>query len=164
MFMQVLEVEIFRLRLKMTVFGQSAPFIMLSSIFLIVLVLSAGGLIFLLVRKMPILAACSVEDSKAPETLTSEAIVAQEKAKLLSRKFLIFIAKKALFSLRGLEKNIQRISEKTRRFYRRQRKKEDIQEDVVKKQEEISKNSNYWQSIRHGLHGRKKKEKIKPTK
>ena len=139
---------------------------MLTFIFLIVLVLSAGGLVFLVVGKIPILAAYSPQALEAveAETLTPEAVLAQEKIKLLSRKFLIFGAQKAIFLLRWLAKVIQKISEKTKLFYHRQRRREDVQEDVVKKQEEIAQNGDYWHVIRYGLlkvKGRKKKEKIK---
>jgi len=122
----------------------------------------------LVVHKIPVLAVYSPRAFEAAEveTLTPEAILAQEKIKLLNRKFLIFAAKKAIFLLRWLAKIIQRVSEKTKLFYHRQKRCENIQEDVVKKQEEISQNGDYWHVIRYGLlkvKGRKKKEKIKKT-
>ncbi|GEM_PF-4184244 len=129
---------------------------MLPLIFLVVLVLSAGGLVFLVVRKLPILVAIPIEGE---ETEKVEKSLAKEKIKLLARKFLIFAAQKAMFSLRWLEKTIQMISEKARRFYHRQKRREDIQEDVVKKQEEIAKNSDYWHTIRYGFRSHKKKDK-----
>ena len=135
---------------------------MLSLIFLIILALSFGGIVFLVAHKIPILAAYSSATIEGEEPLTPEAILAQEKIKLLVRRFLIFAAQKAVFLLHWLEKIVQKVSEKTRRFYHRQKRREDAQEDIVKKQEEIAKNSDYWHVIKHGLRGRKKK-KEKPA-
>lgn len=127
---------------------------MSSLIFLIIWVLSLGGLIFLVARKMPALADIPVEGGQA----AIENSLTKERMKLLAQRILIFAAHKAIFLLRGLEKIVQEVSEKTRRFYHHQKRREDVQEDIVKKQEEIAKNGDYWHTIRYGLRGRKKKK------
>lgn len=111
---------------------------------------------------MPVLASlCSAENGPEGEQMPAEAFLAKEKAKLLVRKFLVIGAHKAIFFLRWLEATTKKASEKAGRFYHRQRRQEDIQEDAVKKQEEIAQNADYWRAVRHALTGRKKKEKTK---
>ena len=125
------------------------------------LVISFGGMAFLVARKMPALALFSTETSQENGQMPAEAILAKEKVKLLVRKFLIIAAQKAIFLLRWLETAVKKSSEKMGRFYRRQRRQEDIQEDAVKKQEEIAQNGDYWHAIGHALRGRKKKKNQK---
>jgi len=112
---------------------------------------------------MPALALlCSNESGEGDgEQMPTEPFLAKEKAKLLVRKFLVIGAHKAIFFLRWLEATTKKSLEKMRRFYHRQRRQENMQEDAVKKQEEIAKNADYWRAIRHALVGRKKKEKTK---
>ncbi|MDD5750752.1 MAG: hypothetical protein PHU56_03890 [Candidatus Pacebacteria bacterium] len=134
---------------------------MLSLILFFISAASLGGLVFLAVHKIPVLTVVSSAVPEETDSSASEMILAREKFSLLSRKLLIFIAQKAIFLLRALEKFIQGISEKARRFYHHQKKREDIQAEAVKKQEEIAQNSDYWHVISHALHGRKKKERVK---
>ena len=136
---------------------------MLNLILFCLLAISCGGMVFLAARKMPALASlCSNESGQGNgEQMPTEPFLAKEKAKLLTRKFLIIAAQKGIFFLRWLETTIKKSSEKMGRFYHRQRHQKNIQEDAVKKQEEIAKNADYWRAIRHTLVGRKKKEKIK---
>ena len=135
---------------------------MLNLILLCLLIVSCGGMVFLVARKAPVLVLpCSAGSGQENDQAPAEAFLAKEKAKLLARKFLVIAAHKAIFFLRWLEATAKKASEKTGRFYHRQRRQEDIQEDTVKKQEEIAQNADYWHTVRHALVGRKKKEKTK---
>lgn len=130
------------------------------------LIVSCGGMVFLVARKMPVLASlCSTESGQQGdgEQMPAEPFLAKEKAKLLVRKVLVISAHKAIFFLRWLETTTKKSSEKMWRFYHRQRHQKNMQEDAVKKQEEIAQNADYWHTIRRTLVGRKKKEKTKKT-
>ena len=113
----------------------------------------------MVVHKLPVLAVYFVESISGTKELARESVLTQEKAKLFISKILIFLAQRIIFLLHLLARIIEQASERTRQFYHRQKRKEDFHEDVVKKQEEISKNSDYWRIIRYGLRSRKKKDK-----
>lgn len=119
-------------------------------------------MVFLITRKMPVLVSlysAEKESGQEGEQMMAEPFLAKEKVKLLARKFLIIAAQKGIFFLRWLEATAKKSSEKMGRFYHRQRHQKNIQEDAVKKQEEIAQNADYWHAIGHALRGRKKKEK-----
>ncbi len=134
---------------------------MLNLILLCLLIISLGGLVFLVARKLPLLASLPAEVVLDNGQASPQAVLAKEKIKLLARKFLIIVAHKIISFLRWLEAITKKASEKAKQFYHRQRRQENIQEDTVKKQEEIAKNADYWHTIRHTLVSRAKKAKTK---
>ncbi len=99
---------------------------MLNLILSCLLIVSLGGIAFLVARKLPLLASLAsdvvLDNGQAPV----QAVLAKEKIKLLARKFLIMGAHKAISFLCWLETAIVATSEKARKFYRRQRHQEGL--------------------------------------
>ena len=128
---------------------------MLNIIFLLSFVFGLGGIVFLLARKIPDLAALPLPAENIAE---KRKFFLKEKTKLFFNKSASYLFKKIIIFFHKTENVSQSILKKATRLYQRQKNKENIQEDILKRKEEISQNKDYWHNIKNGLVGRKKKK------
>jgi len=111
----------------------------------------------LLARKIPDLAALPLPAENIAE---KRKFFLKEKTKLFFNKSASYLFKKIIIFLRKTESFSQNVLKKATRLYQRQRNKENIQEDILKRKEEISRNKDYWHNIKRGLVGKVKGKKI----